>query len=164
MRTREARAVIVHLEEIDRVIGRLFSPELAADGEVARAAAVPMRRWVPRQVSLEELSESLQDALFGALSRQTGGSMWYRRGEEMRRITTASLAQAADALMGLLFERLPESLPNYELVRDWAQSTGSLGALKCLSTERFSACRPAGEQQFMRWAYENRLREEGISL
>ena len=86
--------MIVHLEEIDRVIGQLFSPELAADGEVARAVAVPMRRWVPRQVSLEELSESLQDALFGALSRQTGGSMWYRRGEEMRRITTASLAQA----------------------------------------------------------------------
>ena len=155
--------MIVHLEEISGVIGALFSPELTADGRLAQAVAVPMRRWIPRQVSLEDLSESLQDALFGALSDQTGGTMWYRRGGEMRRITTASLAQGADALMGLLFERLPETRPNYELVWNWAQNTGSLGALKCLSTDRFSACRPAGEQQFMRWAYENRLREEGFS-
>lgn len=153
--------MIVHLEEIDRVIGELFSPALAADGRVARAAAVPMRGWVPRQIPLEDLSESLQNALFGALSEQTGGSLWYRVGDQMRRITTASLARAADALMGLLFLRLPESRVNYELVRDWAQSTGSLGALACLSTERFTEYRPAGEQQFMRWAYENRLREEG---
>ena len=62
--------------------------------------------------------------------------------------------------MGLLFDRLPESLPNYELVRDWAQNTGSLSALRCLSRDRFTAFRPAGEQQFMQWAYENRLREE----
>ncbi len=82
----------------------------------------------------------------------------------MHRITTAALVRAADALMGLLFQRLPESQANYELVRDWAQSTGSLGALRCLSTDRFTEYRPAGEQQFMRWAYENRLREEGISL
>ena len=155
--------MIVHLEEISGVIGALFSPELAADGRAAQAAAPPMRRWVPRQLPLQALSESLQDTLFGALSDQTRGTMWYRRGGEMRRITTASLALAADMLMGLLFERLPESLPNYELVRDWAQTTGSLGALKCLSTDRFTDFRPAGEQQFMRWVYENRLREEGLS-
>ena len=154
--------MIVHLEEIGGVIGTLFSPELAADGRAAQAVAPSMRGWVPRQVPLETLSESLQDALFGALSEQTRGTMWYRRDGEMRRITTASLARAADALMGLLFERLPESLPNYELVRDWAQTTGSLGALRCLSTDRFTDFRPAGEQQFMRWAYENRLREENF--
>ncbi len=68
--------MIVHLEEINGVIGSLFSPELTEDGRVAQAAAAPMRRWVPRQESLEDLSEILQNALFGALSEQTRGTLW----------------------------------------------------------------------------------------
>jgi hypothetical protein len=154
--------VIVRLEEIAGVLAELFGPEVAADSRVAQAVAAPMRSWVPRQVPLEVLTETLQDALCGALLEATGGTLWYRRGDALARVSTQALSRAADALLGLLFDRLPESQPNYELVRDWAQGTGSLSALRCLSRDRFAAYRPAGEQQFMQWAYENRLREEAF--
>ena len=153
--------MVIRLEDISAVLARCFGPDIDPDRQTAAAAAQVLRGWIPRQHPLEELSSRLQDALYGGLRARLGESMLICEGRNWRRIRTRDLEAAADALTGLLFDALSDTESNYELVRGWAFSAGSLAALDCL-TRRFAAWQGPGDQALYRQFLDNRRREENL--
>ena len=95
------------------------------------------------------LAGALEDALFNAVYEQLGPSMSARMDDgTYRRIRSAELKDAADDVLGVLFDRLKVYSVSYESLHDYCMSTGSFAALRVLYT-RYADFMPSSERKII---------------
>ena len=69
-------------------------------------------------------------------------------GGRTRRVRTAELKDAADDVMGVLFDSLKVYSVNYDILHDYCMETGSFSALRVLYT-RYQEFLPEGERRII---------------
>lgn len=113
-----------------------------------RAAAL-LQNYAPYKDTFEGLATKLEDALFNIIYEQLGPSMGARMDDgSVRRIRTAELREAADDVMGLLFENLKVYSVTYDALHDYCMTTGSFAAMRVLYT-RYADFMPASERKIL---------------
>ena len=113
-----------------------------------RAAAV-LQNYAPYKDTFADLAERLEDALFNSLYEQLGPSMGVRMDDgAVRRIRTAELKDAADDVLGVLFDRLKVYSVTYESLREYFMSAGSFAAMRVLYS-RFSGFMDPAERRIL---------------
>ncbi len=111
--------------------------------------AEALRSWAPYRESLSGLAARLEDMLFNLLYDRLGSGMAARMDNGLsRRIRTAELKDAADDVMGVLFDQLKVYSVHYDALHAYCMETGSFSAMKALYT-RYSAFLPDGEKRIM---------------
>ena len=125
-----------------------------------RTAAV-LHNYAPYRDTFEDLAVRLEDALFNTLYEQLGPSMAVRMDDgTVRRIRTAELKDAADDVLGVLFNELKVYSVTYNLLHDYWLSAGSFAAMRVLY-RRFGEFMPEGDRRILaRIIRESRPRAE----
>jgi len=112
-------------------------------------AARLLQHYAPYRESFSHLAGALEDALFNAVYEQLGPSMSARMDDgTYRRIRSAELKDAADDVLGVLFDRLKVYSVSYESLHDYCMSTGSFAALRVLYT-RYADFMPSSERKII---------------
>ena len=150
--------MFIRRDDVSRILTACFGPEIDPEGEAAGELTDIVHLWIPGQIPLEQLDEALQNALIRRLRRVLGAQMLIRDGIRWRRVRTADLSDAADRMIGLAFDALPERADSSELIRDWAFRNGSVSAMECL-TRRFSNLQSPEEQAMIAKVLSYRLAE-----
>ena len=135
-----------------------------------RAAAL-LQKYAPYRDTFADLATRLEDVLFNSVYEQLGPSMGARMEDgTVRRIRSAEMADAADDVMGVLFDQLKVYSVTYESLHDYCMSTGSFAAMRVLYT-RYADFMPASERRIIarvirdsrpRTDWENWLEPEDI--
>ena len=113
-----------------------------------RAAAV-LQRYAPYRDTFEGLAAQLEDVIFNTVYEQLGPSMGARMEDgSVRRIRSAEMKDAADDVMGVLFDHLKVYSVNYEALHEYCMTTGSFAALRVLYT-RYADFMPPGERKII---------------
>ena len=113
-----------------------------------RAAAL-LQRYAPYRDTFSDLAVRLEDAIFNAVYEQLGPSMGAQMDNgTVRRIRSAELKDAADDVMGVLFEHLKVYSVTYDSLHDYCMSTGSFAAMRVLYT-RYTEFMPASERKVL---------------
>ena len=125
-----------------------------------RTAAV-LQNYAPYRDTFEDLAVRLEHALFNTLYEQLGPSMAVRMDDgTVRRIRTAELKDAADDVLGVLFNELKVYSVTYNLLHDYWLSAGSFAAMRVLY-RRFGEFMPEGDRRILaRIIRESRPRAE----
>ena len=125
-----------------------------------RTAAV-LHNYAHYRDTFEDLAVRLEDALFNTLYEQLGPSMVVRMDDgTVRRIRTAELKDAADDVLGVLFNELKVYSVTYNLLHDYWLSAGSFAAMRVLY-RRFGEFMPEGDRRILaRIIRESRPRAE----
>ena len=111
--------------------------------------AVLLRAYAPYKDTFEELASRVEDKLFNILYERLGPSMSVRMSDgTSRRVRTAELKDAADDVMGVLFDDLRAYSVNYEALQSYAMKTGSFSAMRTLYL-RYGDCMSSGEKQVL---------------
>ena len=135
-----------HVREALR--SRLGSALVDEPGVPDRAADV-LRSYAPYKDTLAGLAVRVEDALFNTLYERLGPSMTVRMDDgTTRRVRTAELKDAADDVMGVLFDRLKVYSVSYESLHSYVMEAGSFSAMRVLYT-KFGSLMPAGERQVL---------------
>ena len=125
-----------------------------------RTAAL-LQHYAPYRDTFGELAASLEDAVFNAVYEQLGPSMGARMEDgSVRRIRSAEMKDAADDVMGVLFERLKVYSVNYEALHEYCMATGSFSALKVLYTRYAEFMAPGERKIIARVIRDSRPRDE----
>ena len=124
-------------------------------------AAMLLQRYAPYRDTFDSLAEKLEDCLFNIVYEQLGPSMGARMDDgSVRRIRTAELKDAADDVMGLLFESLKVYSVSYDALHSYCMATGSFSAMRVLY-RRFGEFMPEGDRRILaRIIRESRPRAE----
>ena len=86
-------------------------------------------------MTFADIASRVEDALFNTLYEHLGPSMSVRMDDgSSRRIKTAELRDAADDVMGVLFEQLKVYSVNYESLHTYCMESGSFSAMRILYT------------------------------
>ena len=118
-------------------------------------AAGILRAYAPYKDSYASLSLKLQDALFNTLYEHLGPGMTVQMNNGMtRRVLISELRDAADDVLGILFDTLKPYSVNYDLLHAYWMDTGSLAAMRVLY-QRFTVFLPVSERRMI----ENIVRE-----
>ena len=113
-----------------------------------RAAAL-LQRYAPYKDTFADLASRLEDVIFNTVYEQLGPSMGARMDDgSVRRIRTAELKDAADDVMGVLFDSLKVYSVNYDSLHEYCMSTGSFAAMRVLYT-RYADFMPAPERKII---------------
>ena len=113
-----------------------------------RAASL-LQRYAPYRDTFESLAEQLEDVIFNTVYEQLGPSMGARMEDgSVRRIRSAEMKDAADDVMGILFDNLKVYSVNYEALHEYCMATGSFAALRVLYT-RYAAFMSAEERKIV---------------
>ncbi len=113
-----------------------------------RAAAL-LRNYAPYRDTFSDLAARLEDVLFNSVYEQLGPSMGAQMDSgAVRRIRSAELKDAADDVMGLLFDQLKVYSVNYDSLHDYCMNTGSFAAMRVLYT-RYKEFMPASERKIL---------------
>ena len=113
-----------------------------------RAAAL-LQRYAPYRDTFSDLAERLEDVIFNAVYEQLGPSMGARMDDgSVRRIRSAELKDAADDVMGVLFDSLKVYSVTYDALHDYCISAGSFSAMRVLYT-RYAGFMPASERKII---------------
>ena len=113
-----------------------------------RAAAL-LRDFAPYRDTFSGLAVRLEDVLFNAVYEQLGPSMGARMDDgTVRRIRSAELKDAADDVMGLLFDSLKVYSVTYDSLHDYCMSAGSFSAMRVLYT-KYADFMPASERKIL---------------
>ena len=120
---------------------------LAEDRNLCEGAAALLRGYAPYKDSFQSVAARVEDYLFNALYERLGPGMSARMDDgSSRRIRMNELPDAADDVMGVLFDSLNVYSVNYETLHSYCMETGSFSALRTLYT-RFEDLTPVGERQ-----------------
>ena len=124
-------------------------------------AAVLLQRYAPYRDTFDSLAEKLEDCLFNIVYEQLGPSMGARMDDgSVRRIRTAELKDAADDVMGLLFDSLKVYSVTYDALHSYCMSTGSFSAMRVLY-QQYAGFMPASERKILaRVIRDSRPRKE----
>ena len=113
-----------------------------------RTAAM-LQSYAPYKDSFENLAARLEDVLFNTVYEQLGPSMGAQMDNgTVRRIRSAELKEAADDVMGVLFDHLKVYSVTYDALHDYCMSTGSLAAMRVLYM-RYAEFMPASERKIL---------------
>ncbi len=135
-----------HVREALR--SRFGSALVDIPGAWDRAAAL-LQEYAPYKDTFADLAARLEDVLFNAVYEQLGPSMGARMDNGMvRRIRSAELKDAADDVMGVLFERLKVYSVTYDSLHAYCMSSGSFSAMRVLYT-RFTGFMPVSERKIL---------------
>ena len=113
-----------------------------------RAAAL-LQNYVPYRDTFSDLAARLEDVLFNAVYEQLGPSMGAQMDNgAVRRIRSAELKDAADDVMGVLFDNLKVYSVTYDSLHDYCMTTGSFAAMRVLYS-RYAEFMPASERKIL---------------
>lgn len=151
-----------HVREVLR--SRFGSALVDIPGIWDRTASL-LQNYAPYKDTFADLASRIEDALFNAVYEQLGPSMGaHMDSGTIRRIRTSELKDAADDVMGLLFEQLKPYSVTYDLLHDYCMSAGSFAAMRVLYS-RFPEFMPPSERKIIaRIIRDSRPRAEWESL
>ena len=113
-----------------------------------RTAAI-LNGYAPYRDTFADLAARLEDAVFNAVYEQLGPSMGAQMDNgAVRRIRTAELRDAADDVLGVLFDRLKVYSVTYDALHDYCMSAGSFSAMRVLYS-RYADFMPASERRIL---------------
>ena len=113
-----------------------------------RTAAI-LRGYAPYRDTFEDLAARLEDAVFNAVYEQLGPSMGARMDDgTVRRIRTAELKDAADDVLGVLFDQLKVYSVTFDALHNYCMSAGSFSAMRVLYS-RYADFMPASERRIL---------------
>ena len=108
-----------------------------------------LRSYAPYKDTFASLSAKLEDDLFNLLYERLGPGMAVTLDNGVtRRVRTAELKDAADDVMGVLFEDLKVYSVSYEALHAYCMETGSFSALRVLY-QKYEDFMPAGEKRII---------------
>ena len=111
--------------------------------------AALLRSYAPYRDTFADLASRVEDTLFNMLYDRLGASMSVRMNDgTIRRVRTVELKEAADEVMGVLFDRLKVYSVNYEALHSYCMASGSFSAMKTLYT-RYQEFMPADERMIL---------------
>ena len=97
-----------------------------------RTASV-LRDYAPYKDTFADLAARLEDVLFNTVYEQLGPSMGARMDNgSVRRIRSAELKDAADDVMGVLFDNLKVYSVTYDSLHEYCMTAGSYSAMRVL--------------------------------
>ncbi len=135
-----------HIREILR--SRFGSALVDIPGIWDRAAAL-LRNYAPYRDTFTDLAARLEDILFNSVYEQLGPSMGAQMEDgTVRRIRSAEMKDAADDVMGVLFEQLNVYSVTYDSLHEYCMSAGSFAAMRVLYT-RYTEFMPAPERRIL---------------
>lgn len=150
---------------VREVLRSRFGSELVDRPGIWDRTASLLQRYAPYRDTFEALAVQLEDAIFNAVYEQLGPSMGARMEDgSVRRIRTAELKEAADDVLGLLFDRLKVYSVNYEAIHAYCMATGSFSALRVLYTRYADFMPPAERKIIARVIRDSRPREQWVDL
>lgn len=113
-----------------------------------RTAAL-LRKYAPYRDTFGGLAADLEDAVFNTVYEQLGPSMGIRNDDgTVRRIRAAEFRDAADDVMGVLFDSLRVYSVTYDSLHEYCMSSGSFSAMRVLYT-RYAEFMPASERKVL---------------
>ena len=147
-----------HVREALR--SRLGSALVDEPGFPDRAADL-LRSYAAYKDTFSDMAVRMEDVLFNSLYERLGPSMSVRMNDgSFRRVYTSELKDAADDVMGVLFDRLKVYSVSCDALYAYAMESGSFAAMRTLYT-RFGDMLPAGEKRiFARIIRDSRPRSE----
>lgn len=135
-----------HIREVLR--SRFGSALADIPGIWDRAASI-LRDYAPYKDTFNDLAARLEDALFNAVYEQLGPSMGAQMDNgTVRRIRSAEMKDAADDVMGVLFDNLKVYSVTYDSLHEYCMTAGSFSAMRVLYT-RYKEFMPASERSIM---------------
>ena len=125
-----------------------------------RAASL-LQRYAPYKDTFESLAAQLEDVIFNTVYELLGPSMGAQMEDgSVRRIRSAEMKDAADDVMGVLFDRLKVYSVNYEALHEYCMTTGSFAALKVLYTRYMEFTPPEERKIIARVIRDTRPRDQ----
>lgn len=127
---------------------RLGSALMDEPGVPDRAAAL-LSSYAAYKDTFSDMAARVEDVLFNTLYERLGPSMSVRMDDgTSRRVRTSELKDAADDVMGVLFESLKVYSVNYDALHAYCMETGSFAAMRVLYT-RYQEMLPAEERKII---------------
>lgn len=118
---------------VREVLRPRFGSALMDEPGVADRAAALLSSYASYKDTFESMAARVEDALFNSLYEHLGPSMTVRMDNgTTRRIKTAELKDAADDVMGILFEQLKVYSVSYEALHAYCMECGSVSAMRVL--------------------------------
>ena len=126
-----------------------FGSALAdAPGIWDRAAAL-LQSYAPYKDTFETLAARLEDVIFNTVYEQLGPSMGAQMDDgSVRRIRTSELRDAADDVLGILFERLKVYSVTYDSLHSYCMTAGSFAAMRVLY-QKYAEFMPPSERKIL---------------
>ncbi len=135
-----------HIREVLR--SRFGSALVDIPGIWDRSASL-LQNYAPYRDTFAGLAARLEDVLFNTVYEQLGPSMGAQMDDgTVRRIRSAELKDAADDVMGVLFDRLKVYSVTYDSLHEYCMSAGSFAAMRVLYT-RYQEFMPAPERKVL---------------
>ena len=126
-----------------------FGSALVDEPGVPDRAAALLSSYAAYKDTFSDMAARVEDVLFNALYDRLGPSMAVRMDDgTSRRIHTAELKDAADDVMGVLFESLKVYSVNYDALHAYCMETGSYAAMRVLYTQ-YQELLPAEERKII---------------
>ena len=147
-----------HVREALR--SRLGSALVDEPGFPDRAADL-LRSYAAYKDTFSDMAVRMEDVLFNSLYERLGPSMSVRMDNGFpRRIRTSELKDAADDVMGVLFDELKVYSVNYDALHNYCMESGSFSAMRVLYT-RYRDFLPDQERKIIaRIIRDSRPREQ----
>lgn len=135
-----------HIREVLRP--RFGSALLDEPGITDRTAAL-LRSYASYKDTYADMASRLEDTLFNMLYDHLGPSMTARMDDgTTRRIRTAELKDAADDVLGILFDQLRVYSVHYDSIHAYCMEYGSFSAMRVLYT-RYRDFLPVSERKII---------------
>ena len=126
-----------------------FGSALADIPGVWDRTAALLQNYAPYRDTFAGLAARLEDVLFNTVYEQLGPSMGAQMDDgSVRRIRSAELKDAADDVMGVLFDNLKVYSVTYDSLHEYCMSAGSFAAMRVLYT-RYTEFMPASERKIL---------------
>ena len=122
--------------------------------------AALLRNYAPYRDTFEELAARVEDSVFNAVYEQLGPSMGALMEDgTTRRIRASEMKDAADDVMGVLFDTLKVYSVTYDALHSYCMTTGSFSALRVLYTRYGEFVSPSDRRIMARVIRDLRPRE-----
>ena len=121
--------------QVREVLRPRFGSALMDEPGVADRAAGLLNSYASYTDTFTGMAARMEDVLFNMLYDHLGPSMTVRMDNGIsRRVKTAELKDAADDVMGVLFDRLKVYSVSYESIHAYCMESGSYSAMRVLYT------------------------------
>lgn len=118
---------------VREVLRPRFGSALMDEPGVADRAAALLSSYASYKDTFAGMASRLEDVLFNMLYDHLGPSMTVRMDNgTTRRVKTAELKDAADDVMGILFDRLKVYSVSYDAIHAYCMECGSYSAMRVL--------------------------------
>ena len=108
-----------------------------------------LRSYASYKDTFSDMASRIENVLFNDLYERLGSSMSVRMNDgTFRRVRTVELKEAADDVMGVLFNQLKVYSVSFDILHSYCMESGSFSAMRTLYT-RFSEFMPASEKEVL---------------